>query len=56
MCLSGGDSLCGELQGVLERAVQRLSLRSEGTKAGGRQADRAQMSHRLSDSSFNDKK
>lgn len=56
MCLSWDDSLCEELQRVSDRVAQKLSLGSEGTKPGGRQAGRAQMSHRLSDSSFHDKK
>lgn len=35
----GDDSLCGGQQRVLEKAVQRLCLRSKGAKSGGRRAD-----------------
>lgn len=42
LCLSpGDDSLHGGQQSVLEKAVQRLSLRSKGTKTGGRHAEGA---------------
>lgn len=42
ICLSpGDDSLCGGPQRGLEKAVQRLSLGSEGTKTGGRHAEGA---------------